>query len=124
MNISRFIIIFVIFSISLSVITVLRGFSPVEMGITSPSLELGDSYTAIYRWPPRIARIELRSSGKVHLKIYHYIKGENHTILSEYAERGIFNINIPRRGLYYVQIQNISNKSVEVNLYITVWFHG
>ena len=115
------IVFFLTFSISLGVATVIRGLIPEELtsGITLLPYE---SYTAIYRWPPRFVRIELRSSDKIIFQIY-YTNHENHTIIEKYTDRGLFTINVRQRRLnYYILMQNTLNKSVNVNLYIT--FYG
>jgi len=61
------IVFFLTFSISLGVTTVIRGLIP--EGFTSGFALLPyESYTAIYRWPPRVVRIELKSSDKSYFK--------------------------------------------------------
>nr|MDO8043209.1 hypothetical protein [Candidatus Baldrarchaeota archaeon] len=121
MRLARFIAILLIFSMSLSVITVIRGFTPEETHL-SLFLHPNSSCTDIYKWPPRTVRIELRCSEEIVFQVYYYVNGGNRTIFRKYVERGIFTFHVQRRGLaYYVLIQNMSNKSVDVDLYITLY---
>jgi len=121
MRLTRFIAILLIFSMSLSVITVIRGFTPEEIH-SSHFLPPNSSCTNIYRWPPRTVRIELRCSEKIIFQVYYYVNGKNHTIFRKYVERGIFTFHVQQRSLaYYVLIQNMSNKTLNVDLYITLY---
>ncbi|MHA1722154.1 MAG: hypothetical protein ACTSXW_03655 [Candidatus Baldrarchaeia archaeon] len=98
MRLTRFIAIFLIFSISLSIVTVIRGLTPYSSSSRRNLLPNGSS-TTIYRWPPRTVRIELRSTGKLLFEIYYYLNGENHTVIRKFVERGIFTVDVQRRGL-------------------------